>query len=166
MFVHSITFWRLLSAEGQVLDPSHPRSVSLPTKGPYPMAGQRRTIKPKSLSLKANNFEGLSPRRSSLWDCLMSLLSLHCSSILPSVQPFFLHLLLVIILRAHSITFLVCKFPPQSLFLAQFNLRQLVWQFNFGYERGSGWNNPALSPNDTFMRIRSCPYSYVGNLLS
>lgn len=118
-------FWEWLSGEGQVLDLSHPRSGPLPTQGPYPMAGQCRTIKPKSLSLKANNFEGLSQHRSSLWDCLMSLLSLHCSSTLPSVQPCFLHLLLVFILRAHGIEFLVCKFLPQSLFLTEFNLRQL-----------------------------------------
>lgn len=136
MAVHSITFWKLVSTEGQVLGLSHPRSGSLSTKGPYPMAGLCRTIKPKSPSLKANNFEGLSQPRSSLWDCLMSLLSLHHSSILLSVQPCFLHLLLVFILRTHSLKFLACKFPSQSLFLTEFNLRQLVWEFNFGYCRG------------------------------
>lgn len=93
----------------------------------------------------------------------MSLLSLHHSSILLSVQPCFLHLLLVFILRTHSLKFLACKFPSQSLFLTEFNLRQLVWEFNFGYCRGWVWNNPSLTPNDTFMRIRSCPYSSVRN---
>lgn len=136
MVVYLISFWKLLLAEGQVLSLSHYRSSSLPTKGPCPMTGQCRTIKPKSLSLKVNNFERLSQCRGSLWDWLMSLLSLHCSSILPSVQPCFLHFLLVFILRAHSIKFLVCKFPPQSLSLTEFNLRQLVWEFNFGYYLG------------------------------
>ena len=92
MVVYLISFWKLLLAEGQVLSLSHYRSSSLPTKGPCPMTGQCRTIKPKSLSLKVNNFERLSQGLPvGLVDVFVeSALQFNspiCSALLPSLPP-------------------------------------------------------------------------------